>query len=435
MAGWAGRRDRRRVRLPICPTGSEHRVPIRERFEIADLATLGQEPFLAVADEKNGLQARWAGPWSDAGYRQTEVDPGLGRGPTTCGAGATRRPDVAIESLEIVPRGRGFWWPRSRSDSPTRTPFVRDGAVPVRIDLKDAELAARPLGPARPACRSRSTAASPATPINCPSAPRTSSWPTASPAGASRRTRRPVRPTPRWPRSRRRRVERARSASETRRCGPLGRRARATARSRRTRVRVEIVEDGRNWVETVVVDDATGQPVPCRVHFRSPDGVPYQPHGHHAHVNSNNDTWHVDVGGDVRLGQISYAYIDGRCQGWLPRGEVLVDVARGFEYEPLRQRVTIEPGQRRLELRLRRWTEHERSSAGSAATPTSTSSRRRAACARRRPRTSTSSTCCSRSGAACSPTPRSSPASRSSRATAGRSSGPPRRTASTCSAT
>src|SRR5439155_23617435 len=45
-------------------------------------------------------------------------------------------------------------------------------------------------------------------------------------------------------------------------------------------LRVEIVEDGRNWVETVIVDDATRQPVPCRVHFRSPQGVPYQPHGH-----------------------------------------------------------------------------------------------------------------------------------------------------------
>jgi hypothetical protein len=68
-------------------------------------------------------------------------------------------------------------------------------------------------------------------------------------------------------------------------------------------------------------------------------------------------TWHVDVGGDLRLGQISYAYVDGRCQGWLPRGEAIVDVARGFEYEPLRERVTIAPGQRRLELRLTRWTD------------------------------------------------------------------------------
>jgi hypothetical protein len=35
---------------------------------------------------------------------------------------------------------------------------------------------------------------------------------------------------------------------------------------------------------------------------------------------------------------------------------VIVDVARGYEYEPLRERHTIVPGQRRLELRLRRWT-------------------------------------------------------------------------------
>ncbi|MBV9546603.1 MAG: CehA/McbA family metallohydrolase, partial [Chloroflexi bacterium] len=123
------------------------------------------------------------------------------------------------------------------------------------------------------------------------------------------------------------------------------------------RVRLTIVEDGRNWVETIVLDDATGRPVPCRIHFRSAQGVPYQPHGHHDHVNSDNGTWHVDVGGDLKLGALSYAYIDGRCQGWLPRGEVVVDVARGYEYRPLRERVTIAPGQQRLELRLRRWTD------------------------------------------------------------------------------
>ena len=68
-----------------------------------------------------------------------------------------------------------------------------------------------------------------------------------------------------------------------------------------------------------------------------------------------SDTWHIDVGGDLRLGQISYAYIDGTSQGWLPRGEVIVDVARGYEYDPLRARVNIAPGQQDLELRLKRW--------------------------------------------------------------------------------
>jgi hypothetical protein len=120
------------------------------------------------------------------------------------------------------------------------------------------------------------------------------------------------------------------------------------------RVSLELAEGGRNWVQVRVVDDATGRPVHCRVHFRSPGGIPYQPHGHHNHVTQNLGSWHYDVGGDVRLGQRTYAYIDGTCQGWLPRGEVVVDVARGFEYEPLRQTVRIEPGQRDLTLRIGR---------------------------------------------------------------------------------
>src|SRR6185437_5886799 len=42
------------------------------------------------------------------------------------------------------------------------------------------------------------------------------------------------------------------------------------------------------------------------------------------------------------------------------RGEVLVEVVRGFEYEPLRTRVSIAPGQQRLDLRLKRWTNMNR---------------------------------------------------------------------------
>ena len=126
------------------------------------------------------------------------------------------------------------------------------------------------------------------------------------------------------------------------------------------RTRIELIDQGKNWVNVTVVDDDTGQPVPCRIHFRSLDGVPYQPHGFHNHINSNLDTWHKDVGGDLRLGQITYAYIDGTCQGWLPRGEVIVDVARGFEYEPLRAKVQIQAGQRRSEPPTETLDEHER---------------------------------------------------------------------------
>jgi hypothetical protein len=42
----------------------------------------------------------------------------------------------------------------------------------------------------------------------------------------------------------------------------------------RPRARLELIEAGRNWVHTRVVDDETGEVVPCRVHFRSPHGLP-----------------------------------------------------------------------------------------------------------------------------------------------------------------
>jgi hypothetical protein len=120
---------------------------------------------------------------------------------------------------------------------------------------------------------------------------------------------------------------------------------------------VECIDPGRNWVRVTVTDQATGAPISCRIAFQSPDGIPYAPHGHHAQIYGGLPDWNVDIGGDVRLGQGTYAYIDGRCEGWLPRGEVIVDVACGFEYEPLRTRVTIAPGQTELRLSIARWSD------------------------------------------------------------------------------
>jgi hypothetical protein len=328
--------------------GTEHRVPIRERFEIADLGNWGQLPFLARPDQKNGLQDRWSGPWSSAGFRQTEVTQGVPRA-YYLWTWRNPSPDVAIDSIEIVPGGPARFVIAALTLGMTaEEPFAREGAVPLRIDLKSAP-----------------TGASKSLEVNVDRGvagyvyqlPERSAdeylndafagW--GEPQNASTgRAYVDVAATP----SATIVLKLGDQAVESVRWGDVLDKGPLETEH----VRLEIVEDGRNWVETVVLDDATGAPVPCRVHFRSPDGVPYQPHGHHGHVNSNNDTWHIDVGGDLRLGQITYAYVDGRCQGWLPRGEVLVDVARGFEYEPLRQRVTIEPGQRRLTLRLRRWT-------------------------------------------------------------------------------
>jgi hypothetical protein len=333
--------------------GSRHAVVIRERFEIADIVRWGQRPFLALPDEQHSMLPRWNGPWSEAGFRQTESAEGQARNyfiwrwrnPT---------PAVALQSIELVPGSARVVVAAITLAGVDENPLTHPGAVPVRIDLKPPELAVRPLdvGPNDVTVRIDRGVASYAYPLSNQSTQEFLDDPFAGWGEAINATSSPVY------------VEVAAAPSATLQVGTedltLDSVRWSEVLSNGTveteQVRVAVVEEGRNWVETVVVDDASGEPIPCRVHFRSTHGVPYQPHGHHSQVGSRQDTWHRDVGGDLRLGQLSYAYIDGRCQGWLPRGEVLVDVARGFEYEPLRQRVQIEPGQQRLELRLRRWT-------------------------------------------------------------------------------
>ena len=334
--------------------GDEVRVPIRERFEISALpgAGLGRHvpgsPFLAVTDRKATLMARHKGPWELTGRRQTEA--------TAAAVDAyylwswvNPDPDQAIESLEIVPSGPRFLIAAVTLGHVDEHPFARQGRRPARIVLTDKASAAKPFDLDVKVDRGDSTYVHP-----LPEQPADQfiegayGWgepqnEASSPAYVE--------------------VSAVPSATVTVTHGDdeLGKvnwgDVERVGSVETPGMRVELVDPGKNWVHVEVLDDDTGRPVPCRVHFRSPDGVPYQPHGYHNQVNSNLETWHIDVGGDLRMGQITYAYIDGTCQGWLPRGEVIVDVARGFEYEPLRTKVNIEPGQQELTLRIKRWTD------------------------------------------------------------------------------
>ena len=122
-------------------------------------------------------------------------------------------------------------------------------------------------------------------------------------------------------------------------------------------VSLRLTNCDRTWVRTRVADARSGQPLTCRVHFRTLDGVPVAPYSHHAHINSDGNTWNLDIGGDVRLGSQTYAYIDGDCEGWLPVGKLIVEAARGFEYRPLHQVIDIVPGQHDLRLNLERFSD------------------------------------------------------------------------------
>ena len=110
----------------------------------------------------------------------------------------------------------------------------------------------------------------------------------------------------------------------------------------------------KTWVRAAIRDADTGQLLAARVHMHNADGVPIAPYGHHGHINSDGGTWNLDIGGDVRLGSRTYAFVDGTFEGWLPVGDLVVEVAHGFHYRPVSTTIGIEPGQRDLELTLTR---------------------------------------------------------------------------------
>ena len=341
--------------------GSVMEAPIRERFEIASFnAGWGGGPFLAEPDSDDRLWDRSEGKWADIGQRLTENIPGWPRD-YYLWTWENPRPDVILAAIEVQPVGRSLQEPVP--DGASRiTPFLIAGvtlshldespfyvhpAVPVKLTLSDPADAAAPFAldvqvdrgvATYPFALPRDPAEAfldqemcgfgePQNEENSPAWVRIAAAPSATVT-----------------------VRKANEEIARVRWGALEEQGKVDA----GRVRFELVEEGRNWVHTTVLDDDTGKPIPCRIHFRSPDGIPYAPHGHQAYVHSNLPDWGLDLGGEMRLGQITYAYIDGRCQGWLPTGDVIVDAARGFEYEPLRTRVTILPGQRELVLRLRR---------------------------------------------------------------------------------
>ena len=335
--------------------GKAVEVPIRERFEIAAGQTLGPipgvpgEPFSAVTDIGHSLAPRHEGRWDSMATRQMESVQGAMRH-FYLWAWTNVEPGLVIESLEITPKGPPFIVAAVTLSHLSEHPFARERRREARIVLADPSEAEKPFDLTVDVDRGHSTYAHPL--------PTASAEEFISDSHKGWGEEQNTMSSPAYVE-----ISAVPSATVTIKQGgePMAEvnwgEVEEMGAVETPHVRMELMDRGKNWVHVTVVDDDTGEPVPCRVHFRSPEGIPYQPHGHHNHVNSNLGSTHNDIGGDVRLGQITYAYIDGTCQGWLPRGDVIVDVARGFEYEPLRTRVRIEAGQREMTLRLKRWTD------------------------------------------------------------------------------
>ena len=121
---------------------------------------------------------------------------------------------------------------------------------------------------------------------------------------------------------------------------------------------VRILDPDPRWLHAQVVEEATGRPCAARVSFRSPEGRYLAPYGHAEEISTG---WMQNSGPDVRIGGASHAYIDGDFQIELPVGEAYVEISKGFEFEPIRRKIKIQPGQTELVLPIRRALEASRS--------------------------------------------------------------------------
>jgi hypothetical protein len=107
-------------------------------------------------------------------------------------------------------------------------------------------------------------------------------------------------------------------------------------------------------VHVRVNDAATGQPTPVRIRLIDSAGVCRMPLGRLTEFATGAGE---DVGGQVRLGEDAFAYINGTCEVRLPPGPVRVEVHKGPEYRPLHREVVLGPGKISLHLTIERWTD------------------------------------------------------------------------------
>ena len=123
-------------------------------------------------------------------------------------------------------------------------------------------------------------------------------------------------------------------------------------RSPAGRARLEVLGRERQWMQVTVLDAATGQPTPVRLHMSGARGEYLAPYGHHAQINAN---WFEDYGADLRFGGRNYAYVPGRFTTDLPVGDIYDEMHKGFEYTPVRTKVTVRRGRKELKLTIKRW--------------------------------------------------------------------------------
>lgn len=115
---------------------------------------------------------------------------------------------------------------------------------------------------------------------------------------------------------------------------------------------LNILGKDKQWLTVNVIDSSSKKPTPVRIHFSGKEGEYIAPYGHHQQVNTN---WFEDYGADVTVGGRNFAYVPGTFTTDLPVGDVYIEISKGYEYETIRQKVNIKPGDKELNLKIDRW--------------------------------------------------------------------------------
>ena len=160
-------------------------------------------------------------------------------------------PERAVERIEFIPRGPRFIVAGITTSDVDEHPFVRAPARPVRLVAKDGRGGVLDIDVDRGVATY---------PQPLPGEDDRAGW--GATEGTSAYTSIAALPSATVA------VRRGDDELGRVRWGDVERDGRADA----GQVSLELAESGRNWVHVSVVDDATGRPVPCRVHFRSAAG-------------------------------------------------------------------------------------------------------------------------------------------------------------------
>jgi hypothetical protein len=105
-------------------------------------------------------------------------------------------------------------------------------------------------------------------------------------------------------------------------------------------------------------DADTGMPVYARVHIADEHSEYWPPRGHQKVIPTRlNEA----VGGDVQLGDQTYAYVKPEFTADLPPGKYQITAAKGMEYIPVSASFSIEGGKKNkaLDLQISRWANME----------------------------------------------------------------------------